>query len=178
MFVQISEVPQHPATTGVPSMTITRFFAAIKCAQRSSDQIRDHYEYLTSFAKNSPSLKRFLQFCQVGTLVELRISHGNDSQKTAAREIAESLNMDFDKLVFPSKNNLLVVLRVPSQFKVIKTESIQDNSFVEKVKLIMPWAIRFEIVQWFKCGENIVGERDRVPYQCSQFGYSPNGLPK
>ena len=156
-------------------MTIVRFFAAIKSKRRYPNQ-STHYEFISQSAANSPGFKYFQKESKTTDLVELRVSVGNSDNEETARHISKELGIEFDELVLPRQKTLLAILKIGSM-ELIRTDSIDDD-FARAIQNSMPYALRFEVVRWFKPYENIMGTADRFPYAVTQFGKAPNGLPK
>ena len=168
--------------SGVLSLTIVGFYAAIKTAIRSLNQ-EIHYEFLSkrSMTKaGSPgrNLQRFLELSRDVKIVELRVTRGSDMHEEKANVVANSLNLDSNELYIPPPQTLLAILKIVGPLNVMLTSSlVNEHRFARVIENDMPHALKFKVVKWFKPGDNIKGTTGRVPYGMSQFGFAQNGLP-
>lgn len=180
MFIYLT-LPLLSATfssTAVLSLTITKYWAAIKSKLKKSNE-DVHYEYFSNPAKNSNSWKFFKVLSKNIKFVELRITPGTKKQKEKAMKIAQALNINFNELTFPTPGTLLAVLKVPSSFEMKKTDLIKEqNQFADKINEEMPNFLSFDVVKWFNAHEKIMCTDDRFSFSMTSFGFAPNGLPK
>ena len=164
---------EHP----VVSMTIVRWFAAVKTAIRSQNENKKiHYEFFSTAANDSGSAQLFLTQAKTTSLVEIRITRGDDKHKKKAKQIATNLKIDFNKLIIPTVGTLLVVAKVSRPLKVIRTESLDDD-FAKQIKDVYPFALPLEVIQWFTPDNAVRGTDRRVSHGMSQFGFAQDGLP-
>ena len=167
---------------GILSMTITRYWAAVKNAlyvagrHNATDIVLEHYEFLSAKAVASSAFELWTDLARPGQVLQLIASAGNNKMATKAVATAQSMS-----IAIPTGNNLYRVgdvvaeLRIPLGGIILRKTSNVSGKLAKCLRNDLPFALQFELVKWYSPIEAQPSTDRRVSYACSSFGVSIPG---
>ena len=167
---------------GIMSMTITRYWAAVKNAlyvagrQKATDIVSEHYEFLSAKAVASSAFELWTDLARPGQVFQLIASAGNNKMATKAVDTARSIS-----IATPTGSNLYKVgdvvaeLRIPLGGIILRKTSNVKGKLAKSLRNDLPFALQFELVKWYSPIEAQPSTDRRVSYACSSFGVSIPG---
>jgi len=167
---------------GIMSMTITRYWAAVKNAlyvagrQNATNIVSEHYEFLSAKAVASSAFELWTDLARPGQVFQLIASAGNNKMATKAVDTARSIS-----IATPTGSNLYQVgdvvaeLRIPLGGIILRKTSNVKGKLAKSLRNDLPFALQFELVKWYSPIEAQPSTDRRVSYACSSFGVSIPG---
>ena len=167
---------------GILSMTITRYWAAVKNAlyvtgrHNATDIVLEHFEFLSAKAVASSAFELWTDLARPGQVFQLIASAGNNKMATKAVDTAQNISV-----ATPTGSNLYRVgdivaeLRVPLGGISLRKTSNVSGKLAKRLRNDLPFALQFELVKWYSPIEAQPSTDRRVSYACSSFGVSIPG---
>ena len=161
----------------VLSMTIARPWAAVKNAVRdNSDRtgvVEEHCEFLPAPAVTAPAFELWTDLARPGQLIKLIASAGNAAMAAKAARTAKRLGIDMD---IPGGSyrvgDVVAELRVPAGGICLRRTNSVCGKLAKRLRRDMPYALCFDLVQWYPPNGAPPTTGRRVSYACSSFGVS------
>ena len=165
---------------GVLSMTITRYWAAIKNAlygtgrRTATGTGTEHYEFLSASAVASSAFELWTDLARPGQVLQLVASAGNNKTAAKAVGMARSMSTAIHSNLY-RVGDVVAELRIPAGGICLRKTSNVNSNLARHLRNDLPFALCFELVKWYSPIEAPPATDRRVSYACSSFGVSIPG---
>ena len=108
----------------------------------------------------------------------LRVSTGNAKTAKEADKVAKRMNIGIPSGGTYRAGDVVEEMHIPEGGISLQSTSSIDNSLAQALHESMPFALPFELVEWFTPDKATPLSSRRVSYACSSFGVSvPGAVP-
>ena len=166
----------------VLSMTIARPWAAAKNAVRDNSDRTDtgaaeeHCEFLSACAVAASAFELWTGLARPGQIIKLIASAGNATMAARAARTAERLGIDMANRGGSYRvGDVVAELRVPAGGICLRRTSSVCGKLAKRLRRDLPFALCFDLVQWYSPNDASPTSDRRVSYACSSFGVSMPG---
>ena len=133
---------------------------------------KTHYEFLSATATSSAAFVPWTGLARPGQAIKLVVSTGNEGSAKKADTVAKHMNVDMPSDGAYRLGDVVAEMRIPDSGISLQPTSSISNGLAHALQESMPFALPFELVEWFTPDKATPFPHKRVPYACSSFGVS------